>query len=212
MATQDLCTLADVRAELKLAAADTSLDVLIAAHITNSSDTIMREYEREFKAAVAQPVTRWFQWTSGLMIDLAPYDLAAATTVQLHPEQASPVTLTAGTDYRLTPETGTSGAGLDGVYTTLRLSGLLVISWSQTLIRFGYALVSVAGTWGFPAVPNQVKQAAIETVCSWVRRDIGAYAGQDISGGFVPNDFMSYSIPQTARLKLAPFRRTLGAV
>lgn len=208
MATQDLCVLADVRAELKLGGSDTSLDTLIAAHITNASDTIMREFEREFKTTLTSPPnTRRFRWLNGNLIDLAPYDLQTATTVTLHPESSSPVVLTANTDYQFTPITT-----VDGVYTTARLSGLLVIMWSQTLIRFGYAILDIAGTWGFPAVPNQVKQAAIETVSSWVRRDIGAYAGQDLSGVFTPQEFSSYSIPLTARLKLNPFRRTSGAV
>lgn len=209
MATQDLCTLSDVRSELKLTVADTTLDALITTQITNASDQIMREFEREFKTAAANPQTRRFSWVNGNLIDLAPHDLQAVTGagVVLHPEQSSPVTLAALTDYQLTPI-----RAVDGVYTTLRLSGLLVILWSQTLIRFGYALIDVTGTWGFASVPNQVKQAAIETVCSWVRRDIGAYAGQDLSGVFTPQEFSSYSIPLTARLKLNPFRRTSGAV
>src|SRR5262245_42547997 len=156
MAAQDLCTLNDVRQSLELPASDTSRDALISTLITQASDMVMNEYDREFAPATAS-ATRRFR-VDGFLLNLAPYDLRTVSTFTLNPE-ASPQTLVAGTDYELLPVGSPSGT-----FTSVRFSGLLTSLFaSQTVFSMGHALCDITGAWGFATVPEGVKRAAALT-------------------------------------------------
>lgn len=207
MAAEDLCTLADVRLALELDAADTSRDTLIQGLITDASLEIMAEVNREI--APKTVATRRFrvdlkrQLQGGaVLVSLSPYDLAAATSVTLNPETATPNVLAALTDYVLDPEPAKFG-----VYTALRLQKATVFS-SPTVSTFGFAYLDVAGSWGFPAVPAAAKRACVLTVMSWLRRDISAFAfAPKDDGELKPAVDPSYSLPPAARRKLWPLYR-----
>lgn len=206
MASTDLCTLAEVRAQLvAIRSGYTDLDALIAVLITAASETIMDEYEREF-APASTVATRTFpvypaarDRAGNVIVDLAPYDVQTVTAVLLHPEASSPTTLTAGTDYKLAPV-----PARDSVYTRLLISGRVTVS-SDHLTAFGFAQVSLAGTWGFASVPNNVKQATVDTVRAWLERT--PPGALDVSAGITPEMLRTYSIPSWARMKLQPFAR-----
>src|SRR3990167_620822 len=209
MATQDLTTLAAVRARLELPTDETGRDTLISAYITSASDAIMREADREFAPATSAATRRRRVFPAkrvrgNLLVELAPYDLRTVSTMSLNPEESSPTTLVATTDYILEPV----GAPL-GVYGYVLLRNTLVLN-STLLNRFGFAYLDIAGAWGFSAPPSDVAEACIDTVVSWLRRDFRAFADLDVSDGrsLAPFPVGTYSLPVSALKKLTPFRRS----
>jgi len=209
MAAQDLCTLADVRASLEIPVADTSRDTLISTLITAASDAIMNETDREF-APVTASATHRFR-IDGYRISLAPFDLRTVTTMTINPEGASPTVLAANTDYQLQPIGAPSGT-----YTSVQLSGFLAsIYGSATLYAYGYALLDIAGAWGFPAVPTDVNRACVVTVGSWLRKDISALIAStelDLGGGLAPAFPSTMEIPRAAKELLGSFYRLQSMV
>lgn len=206
MAAQDLCSLSDVRAFLELPTADTGRDTLISNTITPISDAIARYCQREFVATAL--ATRTFRLDVGqLKLDLAPYDLRTASAVTLHPEQASPITLTATTQYQLQPITSVTGT-----YTSIRLAGNLANLFQSDSARFfGYAQLSIAGAWGFSSVPSDVKQAAVIAVASAIRRDVPALDLGDVLADprqITPDRPVNYALPAASLRMLAPFKRS----
>lgn len=202
MAAQDLCTLADVKQALETT--ESSRDALINTLITQASDAIIDETSREFAPATAS-ATRRFR-VDTLNVSLEPYDLRTATTVTLHPESSSPQVLAAATDYQLLP----IGA-LSGTFMSLELSAYLASLYSsETVSRFGYALLDIAGAWGFTAVPENVKRAAVLTVSSWLRRDVMSFAlsaDVEIGRSLAPSLPSGFAIPADALKLLEPFYR-----
>jgi len=201
--TRDLCTVADVRASLELTA-DTSRDALIATLITQASDAIMNEVDREFAPATTS-ATRRFR-VDGRIVNLAPYDLRTVSAATMNPETSSPTTLVVATDYQLEPIGAPSGT-----YTSIALSGFLASLYaSNTLYAFGYALIDITGAWGFATVPADVNRACVITVGSWLRKDVTtlfAMGDLGVDGGITPGMPASLQIPKAAKALLGPFYR-----
>lgn len=162
----DLCTTAEVRAFLQKPAADTAQDAIIAALITRASGTIHDFCQREFASDVSGSTARTFEYRGGGFLDLAPYDARTVSQVKVDTDETSPTTLQT-TDWRLFPY-----PAADGVYTALRLAPSL----AHSRARWQQRLVEVTGTWGFSAVPDEVKHHAIVTVAVWLRRDVAAFS------------------------------------
>lgn len=209
MAAQDLCTLADVRAALEIPTADTARDALISSLITQASEAIMNEVDREFAPASAS-LTRRFR-VDGLTLNLAPYDLRTVATLTLNPESTSPQVLNATSDYQPLPIGSPTGT-----FTSVRFSGLLNSLYaSQTVFSFGYALCDIAGAWGFTAVPPDVNRACVITVGAWLRKDVSQLimAGViDSGGGLAPAFPTTFEIPRNAKSLLGPFYRLRSMV
>lgn len=201
--TGNLCSLADVRASLEMNPQETTRDELILSLIPVASQMLSNYCEREF-APVSTALTRRFKITGGI-VSLSPYDLQTATVVSLNPETSSPQTLVAGSDYTLTPVT--SG---EGVYMTVRLSAFLNV-FSNTMIQFGYALLDVTGTWGFPSIPAVVNEACSDAVAAWMRRDVSAFGLQLQDGMALQPDFAtSFDLPIGAIRKVNGYRRSIS--
>lgn len=169
MAASDLCALADVRSFIQKETADTTQDAEIGTLITAISMLIQEWCCREFTPP-STGLTRRLKVDSQL-VSLAPYDLRAATSVVMHPESTSPVTLAVTTDYMLEPLNGATG----GTYLDVRLAASLS-RYSTTLQNFGYALVDITGDWGFASVPADVKEQCVEAVAIRLRRDVSAFS------------------------------------
>lgn len=206
MAAGDLCSLTEVREHLQIDAAETEQDPVITSLITRVSKAITSDYKREFAKPDDNQHTRRFKvrplrW--GYAVDLTPYDLRVPTSVKLNPETASPQTLVADSDYVAEPVTGT-----EGVTRWLRLSPWLSMA-STVATRFGSPYVDVAGTWGFGAVPDDVKEAAILAVIMHIRGEVQAFGGslQPNSIGEGVND--AEALPPGVRGLLKPYERTL---
>lgn len=200
-----LCTLSDVRAFLELPAGDTGRDTLISDAINPVSAAITRYCQREFTPTTN--ATRIFRLDVGqLKVDLAPYDLRTASTVTLHPEQASPITLTATTQYQLQPLPPSLG-----VYSSVRLAGNLANLFQSDSARFfGYAQVSISGDWGFASIPTDVRRAAVIAVASAIRRDVPALDLGDVLADprqMTPDRPINYALPAASLRMLSPFKR-----
>lgn len=197
----NLCSLADVREGLQLTPSDRVRDDLIRALIPAASRALMVEVGREFVPAT-ENATRRLR-VDGRLVDLSPWDLRSADSVSLHPESSSPEALTAS-DYKLMPVHAPYG-----VHTSLRLSGRVDPRSGSTYSDFGFSLLDVTGDWGWASIPTDVRQAAILTVASWLRRDVAAFAYSNLDEAVAQSAeiFASYGIPPPARRLLAPYRR-----
>lgn len=213
MAAIDLCTLADVRAELELPTADTTRDSLISSVITGVSRAIHTYAQREFKTETNGSTTRRFMVPNlSYSVDMAPYDVRSVTSVVIHPETSSSVTLTATTEYQLHPIT------LVDTYQTIRISPWVAsMHVGDTPRRFGYTLVDVtSAAWGFSSVPDDVKRAAIIATAANIDRRLDAYdtGASDLvvtDIGLQPARTPTFFIPTAALALVGPYRRNVGA-
>lgn len=196
----NLCSLADVREGLELPAIDRNRDDLIETLIPAASRAISTLCGREFAPAVDDTLRRLE--VHGRVVDLAPWNLRAADTVTLHPE-SSAVTLAASTDYTLQPTRKP-----DGVYDRMILAPDRSLA-SEHWRRFGFALLDVTGDWGYATVPADVRQAAVTTISSWLRRDVTSLALADLEAfeQARPLETGQFSIPAAALRLLSPYRR-----
>lgn len=170
MAAIDLCGTADVYSYLQKPVTDTSGTTVTAALITRASRLIHNWTGREFipgafgtaPGTAVQTVSYWY--TGGQILNLAPHDLRSSPgTVQIDTETSSPTTLTENTDYYLEPLPNPLG-----VYEAFRFSsGYDAVTPRQ---------VEITGTWGFASVPDDVQQACVLTVGTWLRRDVHAFS------------------------------------
>lgn len=192
----DLCEISDVREDMESSSQAT--DALIGSLIARASVALPAHAQREFTDAGT--LTRTFR-AEGSLIDLAPYDLRAATTVTDTPVGGSAATLVAGDDYDL------DGPYLGGTYLYLRRGA----GWVAGSTRFGYSRVAITGTWGMAAVPADVKHAAVVTVRSWLRRDAAAWSNLDFdpARGVAPTPPGGWMLPMAAKQLLDPYRRVV---
>lgn len=210
MASGDLCSLSDVRLALELGSSDTSRDTLISQLVTLYSASIVSELNRQFapiEGSTGTPVTHRFKLPVGqTRLPLEPYDLQQVTSITVSPESSSSQTLAVTDQVIFHPVTKP-----DGVWTSMDISHWVVSTYiAQTAFRFGYALIDITGVWGFPTVPDPVRQACILSVTSAMRRDIGAF-GMDMHEAteFATAPQASFGLPAAARKLLNNYRRDL---
>jgi len=200
-----LCTLEQVQRLPNITTTDD--DQRIADLILAATRVICNRYERELVPQVASTV-RTFKVTKR-HVDLAPYDLRSVTTAKMHPEETSPTTLTAITDYNLQP---VGADPLTGTFKDLQLS--INVSLSSTLCNnFGYAQLEITGDWGVWAtesdVPEDVRQAAITTVLSWLDRPSSEISAINAIGepGRLPSSGGTWEVPFSAHMIFQRYQR-----
>ena len=204
-----LCSLADVREAMETPTSDTTLDTVVTDLINEASELIIKETSRQFAPVQTATTYRFIVSNKGRVV-FTPYDLQSATSVVLHPESTSPLTVSSD-DYQLEPFTNS-----EGVYTALRISPWIPrVSLRQ--LKFGNAWCDVTGTWGFASVPEPVKRACVIAVRTWLRKDAraaaGSIGGQYYSGQELAPELPStYALPAASRKLLARYQRTIGAV
>ena len=215
----DLITLADVRTELELPAADTSRDALIGVIITAISRAIHTYCQREFVTeAPSATATRKFRIPVGQrVLDLNPYEVhnTSSLGITINVEDADGGTeLEQGVDFVAMPY-GTTNTG--GTYTSIQIStDVAELHAGQDARRFGFTPVTVHSQhWGFETVPEDVKRAAIVAVTANMDRRLDAFAAtQDLIEGDIglqPLRAASFALPTASMALLAPYRRTVGA-
>jgi len=215
----DLITLADVRTELELPAADTSRDTLIGVIITAISRAMHTYCQREFVTeAPSATATRKFRIPVGQrVLDLNPYEVhnTSSLGVTINVEDADGGTeLEQGVDFVAMPY-GTTNTG--GTYTSIQIStDVAELHAGQDARRFGFTPVTVHSQhWGFETVPEDVKRAAIVAVTANMDRRLDAFAAtQDLIEGDIglqPLRAASFALPTASMALLAPYRRTVGA-
>ncbi len=184
----DLCTLANVRAQLQKAVGDDKQDGILTTLITAASAEIIRWTGREFTPIDDQ--TRSFWWEGMSPMFLTPYDLRAATDVTIDGSTIP----TSG--YRLGPLPNPHGT-----YQHIAFWGMRGCSRGVQ--------VDVAGDWGMLEVPADVRQACVVTVAIWARRDIQAFTttyNQDTERLEYPE-----ALPSSVRAMLNNYRRPMAA-
>jgi hypothetical protein len=198
----DLCTLEDVRLALELETRDR--DALIQTCITAASRAIARRYQRQF--AVLGVQTFAFE-ACGTLIDLAPCDLQDTVdlAITLDPGGDSE-TLLASTDFKLRPARSSAGT-----YYRVRLARTLSLPSTSS---FGFFDVSITGTWGFPAIDEDVRRACVITASAWLDRSVATYELPDVGANgmnYVPARASTWAIPAAAHTLLVGFERMVVA-
>lgn len=190
----DLCTLADVRTFLQKPAGDTGQDAVISSLITRASTAILKDCQREF-APVTTSEARTFAYDGRGRLSLAPYDLRSVSLIRMDTDDSSPTTITSD-QYRLWPR-----PAVNGTYLTILFDGTV----GGTRNNWRDRLVEVTGAWGFAAVPDDVKHAAVVTTAIWLRRDVAAFS----STFNLDEDRVERpeTLPSSVRAMLAPYRR-----
>ena len=194
MAAGDLCELDDVKAADNLAT-DT-FDDLIRRWITAASTAIRGFAGREFAATAPNPQTRTFDvgpWARDREVpvgDLA--DDPTAVTV-IDSEGVLVYTVTVATEVVALPLVREPEEPI----TSLRLRSAVPLAPSHQL--------TVAGEWGFPAVPADVTEACVEAVKEW----LGPVKAVTRSGEELDDSAsgaVSRALPNRSRMLLRPYR------
>jgi hypothetical protein len=217
--TIDLVTLSDVRGELELPGSDTSRDTLIGVVITAISRAIHTYCQREFRTeAASSTATRKFRIPVGTyVLDLNPYDVhtTSSLVVTINVEDAGGGTeLEQGRDYYALPYGAAGNTG--GTYTSIQISrDVSELHAGEDARKYGFTPVRVYSQhWGFSAVPEDVKRAAILAVAANVDRRLDAFGSVqdlvDTDVGIQPLRAASFAMPTASLALLAPYRRTVG--
>lgn len=205
-----LVSLDQAKIECSIKGPDSSKDDQLTELINTASRAIAGYCEREFTPTAS--ATRRFMIKGEMSwayydrvtprgVDLNPYDLRTASAVTLHPESSSPLLLVAGTDYNLGPL-----PTVFGTYYLVYLAATLS-SVSATMTQFGYALIDVAGAWGFASVPADIERACLVTVGAWYRGEQTVTGGQFTTPGDVVFPETVDSLPRAALRLAKPFKR-----
>jgi uncharacterized phiE125 gp8 family phage protein len=199
VAAGDLTTLASVREFLRLSdATQTDMDALLTTFVGQASKAIHRHTGREFAPLSTASQTRIFAYHGGGRLYFSPYDLRAATSVQIDTDGDSPTTLTADSDYFLFPRNAN-----DGVYEWMELRGFEPSARASNNALKPWREVTIIGTWGFDAVPADVKTAANMLIAFWYRQH-SALSGVDLAGE--GDRFGPVTWPTAVRQLLDPYR------
>lgn len=170
-------TLAEFKAAIGIGTADTTDDTALQS-VLDATDALIDLYTDRKQGFGTATETRYYtaQDYSYVLTD----DLVSVTTLQTDDDGNGTyeTTWTAGTDFVLAP----GNANLDGwPYTEIDAS----VNWPRNFPRGVYRGVKVVGVFGWPAVPNAVKQAAIiQAGAVWSSRTspFGVIGSQDLGG------------------------------
>lgn len=148
---------------------DTAQDPIIWQLIRRASAAIMA-YPGVPQFRPTRTGSYAFIHSGGTQLDLSPYALRAATSVQIDTDTTSPTDLVEETDYHLRPE-----PPVEGVYTSLRVPSLGELDTRRSTSRSIEREITVTGDWGYQTIPYDVEHAAIVTVTEWLRRHVQAF-------------------------------------
>lgn len=200
----DLCTVHDV--QLRFSTSDDPAGIIQAA-ITAASRKVNQRYNRELTPQT-NGEARIFRLNSNLLA-FGTEDLRAAAVSGVVLDPLGTPTVLDTTQFRLTP---TEASSL-GTYTGIRISNQIDLN-GATARAFGYAELAITGDWGAfttATVPEDIRDAAVETVGSWLDRAVAQYAGvqSQAESEFIatPDRFAGYSIPPTAHAVFSQYDR-----
>lgn len=170
-------TLAEFKSAIGIGTADTTDDTALQS-VLDATDALIDLYTDRKQGFGTASETRYYtaQDYSYVLTD----DLVSVTTLQTddNGDGTYETTWTAGTDFVLAP----GNAALDGwPYTEIDAS----VNWPRNFPRGVYRGVKVIGVFGWPSVPNAVKQAAIiQAGAVWSSRTspFGVIGSQDLGG------------------------------
>jgi hypothetical protein len=149
--TNGYCTLAEMKAALRIPASDTVDDMLLEMAVESASRMIDSECDRNFFATNA---TRDFVPSDRVTVDTD--DLTAITSVKLDDAGDRTFLITLQTsDYQTEPLNQRVSGNAFPIYRLRMVGDYLLPIWSKQ------ATVRIEGTYGFTPVPTAVKQATI---------------------------------------------------
>ena len=150
--TNGYCTLAQVKAALRIPSADTVDDALLEMAIESGSRAIDGYANRSFFSSGT--AVRVFTPNDSFVTEID--DLISLTTLKTMTDDDSTFDTTwAATDYQLEPLNGRAD-GLTSPYTSIRAVGDYLFSQFEQ-----EATVQVTGVWGWAATPIAVTQATV---------------------------------------------------
>lgn len=195
----ELCSVEEVRLLMQKASGRHEQDALIEKLIKAASVSVMQWCERQF--IPAEETTHTFEWPwEGELLSFAPWDLqhlkhepeylAAQTTWRSNPTEANRLAMeeaekplrnsvlvdtdqVAGPypctvqEWRLWP-----AIKRNGVYQGIRLRPFGAVVGAQI---WRERRVEITGTWGFPEVPADVKEATAFTVVHWLSTNLAVF-------------------------------------
>lgn len=173
-----LCSLEDVRTYLGIKVGDRDEDGTLIRLINAASDAIYDQTGREFRPIGTQPETRMIEVLRPAGFarnEVEIGDVAEITAVSL-----GGTALAAPPDGYVELPRVRNGFG---PITALRIYGTGVAGGSE---------IEITGTFGFPRVPEDVRQAAIVTACEWHSRDVQKFSATfrlDTGAVELPDDF-----------------------
>ncbi len=169
LAPYALDTLDNVKADLGVT--DNARNDQITRLINRWSQPIIRETGREF-APPASSSTRTVEYVVGdRTIWLRPYEVRTVTAITLNPGADNQKILAAG-DWMLEPITNP-----DGVYDRIALG--VGKEYYGTSGLFARVPASIVGTWGWAAVPEQIKGLLRKLVKDDFQKGVAIYADAD---------------------------------
>ena len=149
--TNGYCTLAQIKAALRIPASDTVDDTLLEMAVESASRMIDAECDRNFFSTSA---TRDFVPSDTTTVDTD--DLTAITSVKLDDDGNGTFNITwAVTDYQTEPLTPRVSGNAFPIYRLRMIGDYLLPIWGRQ------ATVRIQGTYGFTPVPKQIEQATV---------------------------------------------------
>lgn len=192
----DLCTVEQVKAARR--DTSTTFDVLTQAMVTAASRRVMTWTGRRITPLDTAATVRSFDAVAvegAWRID----DLSAPpTAVTIEDAEGVTVATLDVADVVCLPRNRDAWQPIDR----------LLIRPSATAPAAGQ-IITVTGLWGWPAIPADVRQAAIETACEWLK--LRQALSEPSPDQFEPGTPPIRDLPWIARNMLLPYRR-LGVV
>jgi hypothetical protein len=151
--TNGYCTLAEVKAALRIPNADTVDDALLETAVESASRLVDGYANRNFYSSGS--ATRFFTPEDRIVCEID--DLISLTSLVVSADLDGVFDQTwNSTDYQLEPLNGRADGLTGWPATRIRAVGDYVFG-----TNIGEASVRVTGTWGWSAVPSAIKQATV---------------------------------------------------
>ena len=153
MITNGYCTLAEVKAALRIPSADTIDDSLLETAVESASRLVDGYAGRNFYSAGS--AVRYYAPATNIITEID--DLQTLTSLEVSGNLNGTFDQTwSAADYQLEPLNGKVDGLTGWPYTTIRAVGQFAFG-----TNIGEARVKVTGVWGWAAVPTAVKQATV---------------------------------------------------
>lgn len=195
------CTEEQIRSWLSID--DTHESGLLAVVRASAEDAVSAYCQQRFDVAAA--ATNVFRPRNGHLLDLGPLPLTAITTLKVDGDDDGTYETTwTAADYQLEPLNGIGDDGAPGwPYNRVRAIGGVTFPCSS----YGRATVQIVGTFGWAAVPDNVRLATIITA-AWLWTNKASPSGVQVT------EFGPVQVRQIRHVDrlLAQFRRYEVAV
>jgi hypothetical protein len=175
LSTRALVSLGEAKMRLSRQLIDTASDLKIVEAINGASERIHAVSGREFKPRGANPEERSFDitWNGGSVeiSDLQTMSSASTSATITNLQTGSLVRTLASTDYVAIPRNRHSSRPIERFRILNTAIGAACVG----------NVLNVTGYWGWPAVPEDIKNACLDAVAFWLDSDVEHFR-QDLGG------------------------------